>query len=286
MKKTILAASLLVALHATAQTFKPAVTLGAGQKYNITTVAKGSMSQELMGQSMEIPVDVTATSVLEVKKADKKTYDLTSTATHIIMNMSMMGQAVNYDSDKKEDSDGELGQALGGGLNKPTTFSVNSFGKIIEGSIKKTESPEKDAPGSNMMMGMMNMGKADEISPAIDLFASDAAIKVGDSFTDSSSSADGKDKKSTTYTLAEVNDTAAKFIIAGTMAAKNEAEMQGMQTTSTTNTKITGEMWISKATGLLTKKVLTMNITGTVEVAGMSIPLTGTNTVTITVSGQ
>lgn len=277
---------MIVSTCAAAQTYKPAVKLETGKKYIVLIVAKGNMSQELMGQSMEIPVEMTTTSLLEVKKGDGKTYDLSSTTSHLVLNMSMMGQSLNYDSDKKEDQEGQIGQMMGGAVNKPASFSVNSFGKIIEGSIKKTESPEKEAPGAGIMMGMMKMGGEEELSPAVNLFASDAAMKLGDSFTDSSTASNGKDKRSITYTLAEITDTAVKFTINGTAAATSETEMQGMQTVSNTTTKTTGEMWISTVTGLLAKKVLNMNITGTVEVAGMSIPLTGTNAVTITVEGQ
>ncbi|MFN8251756.1 MAG: DUF6263 family protein [Ferruginibacter sp.] len=286
MKKIISAFLMLAGFCPQAQTYKPAVKLQAGKKYTIVTTAKGNMSQELMGQSMDIPVEMNATSLLEVKNVKDKSYDLSSTTSHLVLSMTMMGQSMNYDSDKKEDQEGQLGQMMGGGINKPASFSINSFGKIIAGSIKKSESPEKEAPGGGMMMGMMKMSGEDEISPAINLFASDAEMKLGDSFTDSSSSANGKDKRSTTYTLSEITDGAIKFTINGISAVTSETEMQGMQTVSNTSTKSTGEMWISTATGLLVKKVLNMTITGTIEVAGMSIPMNGTNVVTITVEGQ
>lgn len=285
MKHLLLNAVLFIAVSATAQSYKPAVQLAAGKKYTVTNSTKGSISQEVMGQTMEIPMDVTLTSSLEVKKAEGSLYQLSSTTDHIVMSMSMMGRDINYDSDKKEDREGEMGQAMGEVTGKPTLFSINNYGKIIEGSIIKSTSPERNAPvGNNMMLGMMNADKANETSPAINLFISDAEIKVGDSFTDSSTSANGKDKKSTTYTLAEIKDGVAKFTVAGTAAATNEMEMQGMQTVSNTTTKTTGEMWVNTTTGLLEKKILNLTITGSIEVAGMSIPMSGTNTVTISVS--
>ena len=237
-----------------------------------------------MAQSMEVPMDITTTSVLEVKAKEKNTSQLSSTTKHIVMHMSMMGQDMNYDSDKKEDRDGQLGQMLGNDIGMPVVFSVNNFGKLVEGSIVKKGSPERDAPGGNMMMSMLNVNNGTETSPAVDIFINDTEMKPGDSFTDSSSSADGKNKNSTTYTLAEIKDGLAKFTIAGTAKVNSEMEMQGMQTVTATDTKISGEMYISLATGLLAKKVQNMAVTGTIEVAGMSIPVSGTTTVTITVS--
>lgn len=284
MKQVLLAVTLFVSTGVISQTYKPAVNLTQGKKYIITNNTKGSLSQEVMGQSMEIPMDVTITSSLDVKKTEGKECQLSSTTDRIVMNMNMMGRDISFDSDKKEDREGEMGQAMGNATGKPTSFVVNEYGKIKEGSMVKSTSPEKEAPGGNMMLGMMNMDEANETSQAINLFASDAAIKIGDSFTDSSTSANGKDKKSTTYTLAEIKDGSVKFTVAGTAAASNEMEMQGMQTVSNTTTKTTGEMWVNVATGLLEKKILNMVITGTIEVAGMSIPLSGTNTVTISVA--
>ena len=284
MKQLMIAALVSASFYTNAQTFKPAVNLIAGKKYIITNVTNGSMAQEMGGQSMEIPMDVTTTSMLEVKTKEKNTCQLSSTTKHIVMHMSMMGQDMNYDSDKKEDRDGQIGQMLGNDIGVPVVFSVNNYGKLIEGSIVKKGSPERDAPGGNMMMSMLNVNSGTETSPAVDIFINDSEMKPGDSFTDSSSSADGKNKNSTTYTLAEIKDGLVKFTITGTAKVNSEMEMQGMQTLTVSESKITGEMFISTATGLLAKKVQNMTVTGTIEVLGMNIPISGTTTVTISVS--
>lgn len=284
MKKLFFAFLLFTAAVAAAQIYKPAVSLSVGKKYTVVTAVKGNVSQEVMGQTMDIPMDITMKSQLEVKKIEGKEYQLSSTVNHIVMRMSMMGQDINYDSDKKEDREGQMGQAMGGMLDKSTLFTINHYGSLKMGSIIKSASPEKDAVGANPMMGMLNMGENAEVSPVLTPFISDNEIKVGESFTDSSTSADGKDKKTTTYTLAEVKEGLAKFTISGTASATKEMEMQGMQTVSNTNTKTTGEMWVNIATGLLSKSITNAAITGTVEVAGMSIPLTGNNTITTSVT--
>lgn len=284
MKCLLSAFALLTVINVTAQTYKPAVSLTAGKKFTVSTTVKGNMSQEVMGQTMDIPMDVSMKSLLEVKKAEGNEYQLSSTVYNIVMSMSMMGQDMNYDSDKKADREGPLGQAMAGEIDKSTLFTINSFGKLKEGSIVKSASPEKDAAGENPLLAMVNMDGNAEASLALTPFINDNAMKAGDSFTDSSTSANGKDKKSTTYTLVEVKEGMAKFIISGNATATKEIEMQGMQTVSNTTTKTTGELWVNTATGLLSKSVLIAAITGTIEVAGMSIPLTGSNTVTTLVT--
>ncbi len=284
MKHILSVLALLTVLNITAQSYKPAVILSTGKKFTVITSVKGNMSQELMGQTMDIPMDVIMRSLLEVKKAEGKEYQLSSTVNHVVMSMSMMGQDMNYDSDKKEDREGQIGQAVAETIDKPTLFTINSYGKLKEGSIVKSASPEKDAAGGNPIMAMLNMDENAAASPALTPFINDSEMKVGDSFTDSSISSNGKDKKSTTYTLLEVKEGQAKFAIAGTATATKEMEMQGMQTVSITTTKTTGEFWVNIATGLLAKSVTNAAITGTIEVAGMSIPVSGNNTVTTSVT--
>jgi hypothetical protein len=136
------------------------------------------------------------------------------------------------------------------------------------------------------MLSMLGLSEtALGVSPAVSLFNSGAEIKAGSSFTDENgSSADGKIKTSITYTLAEVKDGIARFTLTGASTVVKDVDMQGMQGTVNTNSKLTGEMLVDAATGLLVKKTVTSNLTGNTEIAGMSIPQTGTMVVTISVT--
>ena len=284
MKHFLFAFTLLTGLNLAAQTYKPSVNLTAGKKYTITTAVKGNMSQEVMGQTMDIPMDVSTTSLLEVKKAGGKEFQLSNTTKRIVMSMNAMGQEMNFDSDKKEDMEGQLGPTAGASINKPTLFSINSFGKLIEGSVLKSTNPEKEAASGNPLMGMMDMNAISEGMPALNPFINDHELKAGDSFTDSSTSADGKNKKSTTYTLVEIKDGLAKFAIAGTASETKETELQGMQMQINTSTKTTGEMWVNTVTGLMASSAVTAVVAGTVDISGMSIPISGNTTVTTAIT--
>lgn len=281
MKQLIFSAIVvLFSVSIFAQGYKPSVKLTVGKKYEVASNTKGNMSQEMMGQTMEIPMDVTIKSILDVKSAAKAGYQLSTVNNHMLLSVSMMGQEINYDSDKKEDRNGELGKTFEDMFDKPTIFDINNYGKIIESSIIKSSATKTD---DNPILEMLNIGELAILSPAVNLFYTDAEIKIGDSFTDSSTSADGKDKKSLTYTLVEIKDGQAKFAIAGLSMLAKEMEMQGMQSTTTSNSKIKGEMWVNSVTGLLTKKEVAMEISGSVELAGMTIPTTGVSNITIVV---
>ena len=49
----------------------------------------------------------------------------------------MMGQDMNYDSDETQMRDGQIGRCFGNDIGVPVVFSVNNYGKLIEGSIVK-----------------------------------------------------------------------------------------------------------------------------------------------------
>lgn len=282
MKHIFSALFLFVGFGATAQTFKPELKIKAGQKFTVISNTKGSMSQEVMGQSIEIPIDVTVTNILEVKKMAGDSYDLTNTVSRMILSMSAMGQDINYDSDKAEDRNSDAGRDLNTLVNNPTDFKVNSFGKIVEGSVKK-QSPEKPEPGGNPLTGMININDEKEPSQAVNLFDSGAPINIGDSFVVKNNSTDGKIKKSLTYTLVEIKNGIAKFSINAIDSIVNEMEMQGMQMTSNNTTKSTGEMLVNTTTGILIKKSINQVISGNIEAMGMTIPVSGNNTITISV---
>jgi len=121
-------------------------------------------------------------------------------------------------------------------------------------------------------------------SPAINIFATDATIQPGQSFTDSSGS-DAKEKitSSFTYTLTGVKDGIANFSINGNTTLIKEMEMQGMQASINTVTKMTGDMQVDVVTGLLIKKTVNMAVKGNTEIAGMQIPQSGNTVITVTV---
>jgi hypothetical protein len=291
MKKTFISAlAITLTLGLSAQSYTPSVKLETGKKYTVATSTKGNMSQEVMGQSMEIPLESTNNATLTIKAKSDKGYESAFITDRVQFSMNAMGQDMSYDSDKKEDRDGKLGEQMNKLVGGETSFTVNASGNIIKETIVKPKVEKKEDEGQDMMsnmMGQMGMSGA-STCPVFNLFVSNKEIKVGDSFVDSStvSDKDGKTKSSTTYTLKEVKDGKATFTLAGQIAVEKKMEMQGMEMTSTTNSKSSGDMIVDVATGLLISKVVNIDTTGTVDVQGMSIPITGKTTSVITVSAK
>jgi hypothetical protein len=235
---------------------------------------------------MEIPMEITGISELQVKASTATGYQLSSTNTHMILSISMMGQDMNYDSDKKEDRESEIGQSMNSLINQTVTFDINSFGKVIESSVVKPAAASTEAvDAANPLLKMLGIGSnLTGTSAAVNIFATDATIQPGQSFTDTSGSdAAEKITSSFTYTLTGVKDGIANFSINGKTTLIKEIEMQGMQASINTNTIITGDMQVDTRTGLLIKKTVNMAVQGNTEVAGMQIPQSGNTVVIATV---
>jgi hypothetical protein len=290
MKKIFISSlALTLTLGLSAQSYTPAVKLEAGKQYTVTTITKSSMTQEAMGQTMEIPIDATNKATLTIKAASDKGYESTYITDRVQFAANMMGQDMNYDSDKKDDKDGPMGKTMNKLVGKETSFVVNGAGNIIKETIVKQTQEKSDEEGPDMMTGMMGIGMSEASTcPVFNLFVNNTELKIGDSFVDSSTvnDKDGSTKTSTTYILKEIKNGKSIFTLNGQVAISKKMEMQGMEMTTTTASKSTGDMIVDVATGLLNSKSIVTETTGSVDVQGMSIPITGKTTTTITVSAK
>lgn len=290
MKKIFISAlALTLTLGLAAQSYTPAVKLEAGKQYTVTTITKSSMTQEAMGQTMEIPIDATNKATLTIKAASDKGYESTYITDRVQFAANMMGQDMNYDSDKKDDKDSPMGKTMNKLVGKETSFVVNGAGNIIKETVVKPTQEKSDEEGPDMMTGMMGMGMSEASTcPVFNLFVNNTELKIGDSFVDSSTvnDKDGSTKTSTTYILKEIKDGKSIFTLNGQVAISKKMEMQGMEMTTTTASKSSGVMIVDVTTGLLVSKSIVTETTGNVDVQGMSIPITGKTTTTITVSAK
>ncbi len=290
MKKFFISSlALTLTLGLAAQSYTPAVKLEAGKQYTVTTITKSNMTQEAMGQTMEIPIDATNKATLTIKAASDKGYESTYITDRVQFAANMMGQDMNYDSDKKDDKDGPMGKTMNKLVGKETSFVVNGAGNIIKETIVKQTQEKSDEEGPDMMTGMMGIGMSEASTcPVFNLFVNNNELKIGDSFIDSSTvnDKDGSTKTSTTYILKEIKNGKSIFTLNGQVAISKKMEMQGMEMTTTTASKSTGDMIVDVATGLLVSKSIVTETTGNVDVQGMSIPITGKTTSIITVSAK
>jgi hypothetical protein len=248
------------------------LNLNTGQKLQIESTVKTMSTMDLMGQSMEINADVVIIRQLEVKEKKEKTYQLVSTITKMNLNSSFMGQSMSYDSDKKEDSDNEMGKMMKGQLNVPKEIELDDDGKLI--TVKK-DTVKSAADGSNPMLAMMeSMGAAQDESNGVNeaFQVLPPGAKTGDTWSDSTV-ADGS-KIYRTYTITGIQGNDATIALSGTQAVNKTVENQGIEATVSLDSKISGEILVDKSTGVVKQRTLVVEGTGNTAAMGQEIPMT------------
>ena len=275
-----LGAICLFSLAADAQTAPGKLTLAKGQKIQIDNNVKSVISQEMMGQAMEITIDANMTHQVEVKDKKKNSYVVSSTLTKLSTSGTAMGQEMKFDWDKPEDMESETGKALKDQLNVSKELEVNDKAEVIAGIKKDTA-----AAGGDQLMDMMNNvigGGSDESNGAAMAFdVIPKGKKVGDSWSDSSVTDDMKIYRS--YTIKEVNGNDATVTLTGKQVTKKKVEQQGMEINVNMEGKLSGEGVVDMSTGLVKQKTTVMDGVGTAEIMGQSMPVTTKVTTTTTV---
>ncbi len=249
---------------------KPAVNLIKGQKYVVESKVTTSSASEMQGQSMETSADVTSVYNIEVNDIKDNNYNMTNKLGAIKMNMTTMGQNINFDSDKKEDMDGQMGSSLKDYINHPNTVVMDKSGNII--LADKTDSAKKEEAQSPTQMIIKQMGDPEQMGYGAKLafVPISKKVKAGDTWQDSTSE-DGVTKV-TNYVVKDVTGNTATLSISGTENRDTKMEMQGMEINTKTNGKLSGEETVDINTGVILQNNSTIDASGNISVMGQEIP--------------
>ena len=274
MKTVFLIVSMFLAMNSFSQKNDTRVLLSKGQKFTLHIT---SSQQVDMGMGMEMKNNTSSHNNFFVIDADDKSYIVSSTLTGLKIAMEVMGEQTTFDSDLKEDSASELGKSIKN-LNIPDTVSVNKY--TAEVSTDKKEPPVSKDAASNPMEGLFeSLG-----DQRADMSLSDAFLvipagkKIGDSWTDSSSTKDQKTIK--TYSIQSIEKNIATIIVIGNIVSSIQTEANGMSLTVTMTTKTNTEVTTDVKTSLVTKRSTKADITGNLEMMGQSLPISGKSTTT------
>ncbi|MBK6936797.1 MAG: hypothetical protein IPH18_07815 [Chitinophagaceae bacterium] len=105
--------------------------VGSGQKFIVETTLKTNTAAEVMGQTMETNIDVKTSTNYDVKNAGSESADLQKTVSKLVVSASMMGQELQYDSDK-QDNPAQMEEIFSGMVNKPLNLSIDGKGNITK----------------------------------------------------------------------------------------------------------------------------------------------------------
>jgi len=270
----------LISIESIAQNSVGKLSLTKGQRIEINNNTKSVISQEMMGQAIEITVDANMVHQIEVKDKMPNSYLIASTLTKLTTNGAAMGQEMKFDSDKKEDMESETGRLMKDQLNVTQEIEMSENAKVIKAAKKSTS-----AVSGGQMMDMINNltgGNVDESNGAVSAFEIiPAGKKIGDKWSDSTIMGDIKTYNY--YTLKSVNGNIATLELKGKQIINKKIEQQGMEINVKMEATISGEGIVDLNTGLLEQKTTLTDGNGSAEVMGQSIPMSSKTTTITTV---
>jgi hypothetical protein len=287
MKKVFVAACVMLSLNSFSQKVSGKLNFPKSQKLEMVTETNKTATMELMGQSMESTVNSTMTEVFDISGTDGNGANIEHKVKHLVFTANGMGNSQSFDSEKEDDRKGEMGKIMEKSLKNKYTMSVDPTGKITaikldDDNPNGTKNDKTDAMAElastqlGVTLGLPKPGDA-----SIFKILPDKEITTGDSWTDSSS-ANGQ-KRRTVYTVKSITDKEVTLDYTEDINVNTTQEIMGTQASIKSDDKVTGQVIIDRATGLLKQKTATMDTNATMEAQGMTIPSTGKTTITVTV---
>ena len=253
MKKINIALlSLLITSISFAQAIKSAdkIKLASGQKIiaESTTTIEASLT---MG--MELNSNSTTVNALEVKNTTDKDYTIGNTLTKLKVNMNMMGQANNYDSENKNGNSEEMSKIFDERLNKAVDVTVDNVTGIAVADKKKTKSPEAEEsnPADDLMKMFSDNSDDALVSGAFEIVPKSKS--VSDSWSDTTKTKEMNTIR--TYTLKSLTGTEATIQSDVVTTAVNKLNFQEMEFEVKSETKTKGEILADISTALVKKRI-------------------------------
>jgi hypothetical protein len=253
--------------------------LAKGQKFLVTNISKSVSTMEMMGQPMEMSADVNMDYELNVTDKKDSSILLTSTLTKIKMKSAIMGQDLSFDSEKKEDLEGEMGKGFKNQLNVLKEIELNNEAIIV--NAKKEEITETQSSMMDMMKGLTGGNKEDDNGASAAFQIIPSGKKIGDTWSDSVS-LDGV-KINRTFVIKEIIGCNATISFTGKQLTEKKMEQQGMEVNVTMDAVLSGESIVDISTGIVKQKSTLMDGTGSADAMGQAIPMTFKVTSNITV---
>lgn len=272
MKRTFLplAFCMCVATVAFGQSVKRTIQLSKGQHFEQVAETTMTMTQETMGQKVDIKSKSTNTNLIEIQDASDNGYWVASTLKRVQLNMNNMGQEMTFDSDNPTDMSGELAAGFKEQLGKTVVMVVDKNGIVKEVKNSGTLDPE-----------LMN-AVAEQVGKNLSFLTNipQGGATAGASWTDSISMEGVKNVS--TYTLASVHGNSAVVNMTSTGDMNRDIERQGMKMKMILKNSMSGNYTVDLVSGIITSSNINTKSSGSMEMMGQSMPLQMETTVVTT----
>lgn len=250
--------------------------LSGGQKILVESTTHIEAS---FGMGMELNSNSTAVNSLQVKNSIDRITTVSNTLTKLKVDMNLMGQANNYDSENKEGNNSDMAKVFDERLNKTVDVDIdNTTGLPVEQKkIVKAKDTEAANPADDLLKMFSNTSDDAMVSGAFELIPTGKSI--GDKWTDTTDSKDLKIIR--TYTLKSITGNEAVIQLDVLTKAVNMLNFQEMEFEIKSDTKTTGEIVTDVTTGLVKKRISNSDITGSLQMMGQDMPISAKTSSTI-----
>lgn len=250
--------------------------LSSGQKILVESTTQLEAS---FGMGMEMNSNSTAVNILQVKNSIDKLTTVSNTLTKLKLDMNMMGQPNNYDSENKAGNNTDMAKIFDERLNKTVDIDIdNNTGIPVEQKkIVKAKDTDGGNPADDLMKMFSNTSDDAMVSGAFELIP--AGKSIGDKWSDTTDSKDMRIIR--TYTLKSITGTEALILLDVATKAVNMLNFQEMEFEIKSNTKTNGEIITDVSTGLVKKRTSNSDITGSLQMMGQDMPISAKSNSTI-----
>jgi hypothetical protein len=264
MRKLFLVFISTISLCAVAQKTTSKLTLSKGQKLEVITNLTIT-AQSMMGPSSGT---VTIADTYTVNDASPNSYTLVKTPKQMKMNFSVGGQEIKMDSDNPQDLEGTIGQPVKEIMRQKPEFTIDAAGTVVavKGGDKKKETGTESNMMAMMLPGLEGSALPKVGAPSVFQVLPSHEVGIGDTWKDSVN-ADGNNYRSV-YKVKDITDKEiiVDFETEGTTVTSQET--MGMKIGVNAASKITGNVIIDKATGIIKQKTTTNNTESTMNLSG------------------
>ena len=266
MKKLFLAAFTLLSVSAIAQP----IVVAKGKVFKMKSEINSNVN---MGMGLETKSDMSF--------ENKLTYTGEENGKPVFMNEFVklkskatgMGNTMEYDSEKPNEASPQMKEMMGDMEKTKTKMLVDkNTGETTVVDPEKNLPVDRDVTAG---MDMFNFNNASTNNGVFMILPKN--LKAGTIWKDSSASIDGN-KMVNTYTVEKIENGATYIDLTSTMGMKGDREVQGMPVKMDMQTVSTGKIKVDNKTYVVLKRKVDANISGTMEIQGMPMSLSGLTT--------
>lgn len=241
-----------------------------GKTYTITITVADTITQQAGGRAIDFFAKGTAEHSYTAVQFPEGNIMLHHTMQRIISAFDGMNQSLSFDSDKDEGS-------FKGLLKAEFDVLIDKTGKILKADPEAIDSikPDDSSPIANEMLQDVidvayppakNTNGFFKILP-------DHEVGINDTWADSVTTSN--EKSLTEYTVVAITDSTIVIEFETNSSTTDTSQVMGRESKTNLKTITTGKIILDKATGIIKEKTSRSKSSGSKEVMGATLPITG-----------